>query len=173
MQHRRFPRSLQRFIDKVKRNIALWHYQLNRYLTRNQLRARPSSGVFPPSRPLAPRGTAVQGKSHKRYTAAEVKAYLQGNLKADLERTRSIANQFQIGHLSELLNRPIPRRFYGRERLFERLSLVIVRYAQGVPPQTIADSLSCFYNIDDIEEAIDFAANVVAENLNRSNNFWF
>lgn len=170
----KLPYYVRHLFKRISQFLAQLHYQLTHSNPRMQLRTRPNPGQLLSPR-LVPGNPASNSnrKVVKRFTAAEIKAYLQGGPQLDRERARTIANQFQIGRLSELLNRPMPRRFNGRERLFQRLSLVIVRYAQGVSPAEIAESLSCFYKPEDIEEAIDYVANIVAASLNRSHSFWF
>ena len=171
---RRFPRSLRRFLRRITEFFEQLHFPTNRYSSRTQFRPRTMPGNLLTTRTTPERGVYNRPRpSRQRYTASEIKAFLQGSLQTDRDRFHNIANQFQIGRLSEILNRPIPKRFHGREWLYSRLVTVTTRYSQKVPPAEIAESLSLFYKAEDVEEAIDYVATMVAESLNKPNSAWF
>jgi len=172
---RKLPRSLRRFLRRITQFFEQLHIPTNRYPTRTQLRPRTAPGHLLSTRtPTPERGVYTHTRpSHQRYTANEIKAFLQGSLQTDRNRLTNITNQFQIGRLSEILNRPIPKRFHGREWLYSRLVTVTTRYSQKVPPAEIAEGLSLFYRAEDVEEAIDYVATLVAESLNKPNSAWF
>jgi hypothetical protein len=173
MRSTKFPYPIRRLITKIRYFSEQLRYQLNRYNMRTQLRTRVAHGQLPTVRHHPVRNAAGQRSLlKKRFTAAEVKAYLQGQSQSNSDRIRTIAAQFQIGPLTALLKRPIPRRFNGRERLFERLTLITIRYAQRTSTTELAESLSCFYTVEDIEEAIDYVTSLVAANINRTQFLW-
>lgn len=99
----------------------------------------------------------------RRYTAAEVKAYLRGIEKGP-RAAQPIAH---AAHLSTMLDARMVRHFRGRERLFDKLPFVLYQYTQGKPTDQIAQSVSYFADGNDVEEAMDFVAKLIARKINR------
>ncbi len=101
-------------------------------------------------------------KRHK-YTPEEVKRILRGLEKGN--RAHSV--MAQAATFSSLIDERMVRYFRGRERLFDRLTYVMQQYISGRPCQEIAEKVSFFSDGQDVEEAIDFAARLIANHLNR------
>ena len=101
----------------------------------------------------------------KKYTTAEVKAYLRGQQQS--ERARPVLQQ--ASQISVLLQARMQRHFRGRERIFERLPYVLYQYSQGRDAQEIARSVSFFSDGEDVEQAMDFTARLIADHVNRAN----
>ncbi len=107
-------------------------------------------------------GQGTHSKRHK-YTPEEVKRILRGLEKG--QHTQPVLAQAAL--FSSLIDERMVRFFRGRERLFERLPYVLFQYTQGRPCDDIARSVSYFSDGEDVEEAIDFAAYLIARQVNR------
>lgn len=132
---------------------------LNNYLRQTQ----PVSGLHG-HRPV-PQRQQVQDshQSRRKFTAQEVKRYLRGTESGD----RAALVMAHAGRISSLLDVSMRRHFAGRERLFDRLPFVVFQYTQGKPTFDIARSVSYFSDGDDVEAAMDFAARIIAKEVNR------
>ncbi|MDB5082424.1 MAG: hypothetical protein JWP00_4348 [Chloroflexi bacterium] len=103
-----------------------------------------------------------QVKRHK-YSVAEVKRILRGLEKGPL----AYPVLYQASTFGALLDERMVRYFRGRERMFDRLPYVLLQYTQGKNCLDIAHSVSYFSDGDDVEDAIDFAALLISNQLNR------
>jgi len=103
-----------------------------------------------------------QVKRHK-YSYQEVKRILRGLEKGEW----AYPVMLQAATFSSLLDDRMVRYFRGRERMFDRLPYVLLQYTQGKNCLDIAHSVSYFSDGDDVEDAIDFAAHLIATQLNR------
>ena len=74
---------------------------------------------------------------------------------------------YQASTFGALLDERMVRYFRGRERMFDRLPYVLLQYTQGKNCLDIAHSVSYFSDGDDVEDAIDFAALLISNQLNR------
>ncbi len=124
----------------------------------------PAGGVDKYNRPNPASPDKNDGVGFKKYTAAEVKAYLRGQQQG--ERARPVLQQ--ASQISVLLQARMQRHFRGRERIFERLPYVLYQYSQGRDAQEIARSVSFFSDGEDVEQAMDFAASLIASHVNRA-----
>jgi hypothetical protein len=100
---------------------------------------------------------------HHKYNVQEVKRILRGLEKGE----RSYPVLLQASTFSSLLDDRMVRHFRGRERMFDRLPYVLLQYTQGKNCLDIAHSVSYFSDGDDVEDAIDFAALLITNQLNR------
>lgn len=107
-----------------------------------------------------PRDTVQVGK---RYSKQEVIQCLRGDIKG----ARAESVQRHAAQLASHLNEGMRRYFRGRERMFEKLPLVIYQYTLGKPAMEIARSVSYFSDGKDVEYAVEFAAELIAKRLNR------
>ena len=132
----------------------------------------PAGGVgkYRTSKPARPAVKSDPG-DFKKYTRQEVKMYLRSQQHD--ERARPI--MAQASQFGGLLQERMRRQFRGRERIFERLPYVLYQYTQGKDPSEIAHSVSFFADGEDIEQAMDFAATLIANRVNRANqrSSWF
>jgi hypothetical protein len=103
-----------------------------------------------------------QTKRHK-YGVGEVKRILRGLEKGP----HAYPVMLQAATFHSLLDERMVRFFRGRERLFDRLPYVLLQYTQGKNCLDIAHSVSYFSDGDDVEDAVDFAAALIANQLNR------
>lgn len=103
-----------------------------------------------------------QVKRHK-YSVQEVKRILRGQEKG----AWTYPVMLQAATFSNLLEERMVRYFRGRERMFDRLPFVLLQYTQGKNCLDIAHSVSYFSDGDDVEEAINFAAYLICNQLNR------
>jgi hypothetical protein len=107
-------------------------------------------------------GSATRPRRHK-FTAGEIKKILRGLEKSSYERDVMMG----AAMLGNLLDERMVRFFAGRERLFDKLQFVVQQYSLGRPCAEIAASVSYFSDADDVEDAIEFAARLIANHLNR------
>lgn len=99
-----------------------------------------------------------------RYTAAEVKAALRQPA-AD-PRTRQIHNCLaRFGSLVDDLT--VRRQFRGLEDYHHRLLRILTLYCRGWEVDAIAAELSIFSTGIGVEQAIEVAASIIADQLNR------
>ena len=107
-----------------------------------------------------PRGAS----SAERYTVGEVKQALrQARPDARVQRVHECA-----ARLGPLLDqRPVRRRFRGLEDYHRRLPRILTLYCRGWEVDAIAADLSLFSTGIGVEEAINAAALVIAEQLNQ------
>lgn len=124
-------------------------------------------GSNQPSQPAS----KISDSSQRKYTAQEVKAYLRGQEQND--RARPVMEQ--ASQFSRLLEERMRRHFRGRERIFDRLPYVLYQYIHGTDAREIARSVSYFSDSEDIEQAMEFAATLIANRVNRTNrsSTWF
>lgn len=108
-------------------------------------------------------GVQNQRQDGHRYSKQEVKDCLRGKI----QNARAEEVLREASQLSSHLDERMRRHFRGRERLFEKLPFVIYQYTTGNPPQEIARSVSYFSDAKDVEDAVDFAAEIIAKRLNR------
>ena len=103
-------------------------------------------------------------RTHKHYTAAEVLQRLQVD-RADDPRTVAVhAAAAQIGVWSSLLSERVA---YELGRSAQRLPTVVYWYRQGVSPCEIGRRLSPLGGAWDANRALDEAAALIAQALNR------
>lgn len=107
-------------------------------------------------------GSVTRGKRPK-FSGAEVKRVLQGLEQG--ERARLIMSQAAL--IGSLLDERMVKLFPGRERIFEKLPFVVQQYSMGRPALEIARCVSYFADGDDVEELVDFACRIIANQLNR------
>jgi hypothetical protein len=110
--------------------------------------------------------SSSQAKRHK-YSVLEVKRILRGLEKGSTAYPVLV----QASTFSSLLDDRMVRYFRGRERLFDRLPYVLLQYTQGKNCLDIAHSVSYFSDGDDVEDAINFAALLIANQLNRQRQY--
>lgn len=103
-----------------------------------------------------------QVKRHK-YSIQEVKRILRGLEKGGF----AYPVMLQAATFGSLLDDRMVRYFRGRERMFDRMPYVLLQYTQGKNCLEIAQSVSYFSDGDDVEAAIDFAAQLIINQLNR------
>jgi len=128
--------------------------------------AAPVGGLGKYNRPDSARPHSTDkngGVDFKKYTVAEVKACLRGQQQG--ERARPVLQQ--ASRISMLLQARMQKHFRGRERIFERLPYVLYQYSQGHDTQEIGRSVSFFSDGEDVEHAMDFAANLIANHINQ------
>lgn len=134
--------------------LGLWHGRLAQTPNAPRTsRTDPMSGYA---------GQNVQPKRHK-YSPEEVKRILRGLEKGQHAQPVMV----MAATFSSLLDERMVRHFRGRERIFDRLTYVLFQYSQGRPCQDIARSVSYFADGEDVEDAINFAARLIANHLNR------
>ncbi len=112
------------------------------------------------------RGYSAAARSRSKqpkYSAEEVKRILRGLEKG--QRAGPVLGQAAV--LGSLLDERMVRYFRGRERMFHRLTYVVFQYTQGRPCDEIAQSVSYFSDGQDVEEAVEFAARLIAYQVNR------
>jgi hypothetical protein len=103
-------------------------------------------------------------RTHKHYTAAEVLQRLQVD-RADDPRTAAVhAAAAQIGVWSSLLSERVA---YELGRSAQRLPTVVYWYRQGVSPCEIGRRLSPLGGAWDANRALNEAAALIAQALNR------
>lgn len=105
---------------------------------------------------------SAPSKRHK-YQPDEVKRILRGLEKG--EHAQPVL--MQAATFGSLIDERMVRFFRGRERMFDRLTYVVFQYTQGRPCEEIARSVSYFSDGEDVEDAIDFACRLIANQLNR------
>ena len=100
----------------------------------------------------------------ERYTVGEVKEALrQAQPDARAQRVQACA-----AHLGLLLDeRAVRQRFRGLEDYHRRLLRILTLYCRGWEAEAIAAELSLFSTGIGVEQAIDTAAQVIAEHLNQ------
>jgi hypothetical protein len=98
-----------------------------------------------------------------RLTKQEVKNCLRGKVISEWS-DEVLRHASQLGsHLDARMR----RHFRGRERMFEKLPFVIYQYTGGKPVEEIARTVSYFSDGKDVEDAVDFAADLIAKRINR------
>ncbi len=151
-------------INRIELTIRAW-LNFDHSNPRNWNRqAQPASGPLTGKHGETRQGVReVNSALSKKYTADEVKRYLRG-LDGGVRVQPVMA---EAARFSSMLNDKMRRHFRGRERIFERLPYVLYQYTKGAPSQEIARSVSYFSDADDVEQAMYFAARLIAAKVNR------
>lgn len=160
-QLKHFLELIRSFFDTTPRNGQSWSGQQRWAQSPSAPRASRNDG-----RPIGSYAGANAHQKRHKYTPEEVKKMLRG-----LEKTEWTPPVLaQAATFSALLDERMVRFFRGRERLFDRLPYVLLQYTQGRPCNEIAHSVSYFSDGEDVEDAIDFAARLIAHEVNRQ--YW-
>ena len=159
------PKALKQLIAFIRDFLGLGPGQTDNsgWLHQSRTLAQTPSGATPARPPYGSYTSgATQPRPHK-YSPEEVKRILRGLDHGE----HAPLIMLQAATFGSLLDDRMIRYFRGRERLFERLPYVLFQYTQGLPAFDIARSVSFFSNGDDVEDAMEFAARLIALHVNR------
>ena len=96
------------------------------------------------------------------YSAAEIRGYMAAPPTTNRARQASQAVGRVLGHLDD----DVRAQFRGSDRMFRKLTFIVINYGQGKTVEEIAEALEPFVYAEEIEQALDFVAAQAAYRLN-------